>query len=74
MTLLSINNYFFVVSLIILDVSLIILEESEAIGAIVESFATAVVSVVVSVLEVSPPQAASKADVHTITSNFFILI
>ncbi|HSQ43946.1 MAG TPA: hypothetical protein VLM16_03055 [Ginsengibacter sp.] len=77
----TINNYFFfvvsadilVVSADILVVSADILDESEAIGAIVESFVTVVESEEVSVVE-EPPQAASNAEVQTITSNFFILI
>ncbi|HEY5405584.1 MAG TPA: hypothetical protein VIJ92_00790 [Ginsengibacter sp.] len=74
--LISINNYFFVVSVAILDVSAAILEVvSAAIGAILEVSVDIVdvESFVVSVVE-EPPHAASNADVQTITSNFFILI
>jgi hypothetical protein len=68
--------YFLVVSVAILEVSAdIVWLVSAAIGAAVVSVATVVVvSVVVSVDEEPPLQAAKNAETQTIINNFFILI
>ena len=77
MTLYTINNYFFVVSVAILVVSVAIFEVvSAAIGAILDVSADIVdVESFVDSSELEePPHAASNAEVQTITSNFFMLI
>lgn len=77
MTLCSINNYFFVVSAFIFDVSADILEVVSAIGAILDVVSvgvTAVESLGVSELEEPPLQAANEAETKRITNNFFMLI